>query len=691
MKTIKFLLIFIVIIFSAELCKGQSAIKLIENYKLKYDSLAEIGNYNEGAKIAEKALKIIEPNDFANLSTFQLYKANTLETTSATNDQCEAAYDIALEYSRKAINNENIIKSLGHLLDFNYDQSTAKKAKREKIGLELNQMLNTSTNELEKAQIFAYLVLYNKANRNDKEALTTSLHSLEIYKNLYLKADANVSSDDLALAYYQVSRAYKFMYQSDKQSEYLQQMRKYIVKNDDLLASYYNFEAQNLFHDKKIKPAELFNDSLRIICEKQENTINWNNLLELNLYFAQGFAKWNDYPNAKKYVEKANTIYAKYGQETYEGNINYTNGTILFLGKKYDKAAIKFKKAAILSQKFGFGDLYQMSLAKAALSLEKTGLYKEAYQYSKKAAEVADSLAAKSTEAIFTETEAKFQNKEKQQQIEIKNLQISKAKQQQIWYISGLSLLALALSLLFRTFQIKKKSAQVVAEKNVVLEKLNADLNEANQTKAKLFGIISHDLRSPISQVYQFLRLHQLNPNLLSNEQKTDLTTKIQTATGSLLETMEDLLLWSKTQMSQFNVKKESSLISAVIEQCLQLLKLNIESKNLTISNEIDEKLKIETDPYFLQIIVRNLLQNAIKASPQNGEIKMESIGNSFVIQNEGELFTQNQFETAIKSNQKQETLSGLGLKLVDELSHKIGAKISFEQIDFKTSVKITF
>ncbi|HRF25200.1 MAG TPA: hypothetical protein PLR98_13585, partial [Chitinophagaceae bacterium] len=54
--------------------------------------------------------------------------------------------------------------------------------------------------------------------------------------------------------------------------------------------------------------------------------------------------------------------------------------------------------------------------------------------------------------------------------------------------------------------------------------------------------------------MYQFLKLQQLNPDALSNEQKAELNNKIQNATGSLLETMEDLLLWSKTQMNEFKV-----------------------------------------------------------------------------------------------------------------------------------------
>ncbi len=692
MKFIYFFTCLLLFLFSAKniTCQSNPNPLLIERFKAKYDSLVLLSDYTAAGIVVEKAFKLLNPSDLENIATFQFYKANVLETTTATNDQCEVAYDSALIAARKANNTSIIVDCLGRLIDFNFDQTSPKKSKREKIGLELTKILNESKNELIKAKIMAYLVLFHKANRNDKEALNMALQSLEIYKKLF-KSNKAVTSDEVAQAYYQVSRTYRLMFQPDKQTYYLKEMRHYIEKNTDLLVIYYNLMAQNLFVDKKINQAISFNDSLTSICKKQENSINWGNLLELNIYFTQGFVKMSDLPSAKKYLLRVNEINKNYGTAFMQGNVLYTNGSVQLLGKKYNEAIELFKKAAHLTNLGGYGDLYQMCLLKTSICFENLGNWKEALNYSKKASHVADSLASKSTEKLFIDTEAKFQNKEKQQQIIIKNLQIADAQKQRWWYIGGLTLLALALGLLVRTFQIKSKSAKIEAEKNIVLEKLNTDLIEANQTKAKLFSIISHDLRSPISQVYQFLRLQQLNPDLLSPDQKTELSGKIQTATGSLLETMEDLLLWSKTQMSQFNVKMEMVEIKPVIDQCLQLLKLNIETKQLYIENTVGERLQLKTDPYFLQIIVRNLLQNAIKASPDESEIKISYKNNQLSIQNYGEPFTQNSYLEAISSTQKQETLNGLGLKLVDELSQKIGVKVFFEYQNESTCSNLNF
>jgi len=293
-----------------------------------------------------------------------------------------------------------------------------------------------------------------------------------------------------------------------------------------------------------------------------------------------------------------------------------------------------------------------------------------------------DSLANEKISNNLAEMEAKFQNKDKQLQIETKNIQLVAAGKQRVWLMIGLGLLGVVAILSVIFYRFKKRTADVLDEKNKDLAKLNTDLDVANRNKAKLFSIISHDLRSPISQVYQFLNLQQLNPNLLSPEQKTTFNQKIQTATGSLLETMEDLLLWSKTQMNQFNTTMQHAPLEPVVLQVLGLVQLSRESKNLTIENDVSTNAIVFTDPSFLQTIIRNLLQNAIKASPQGGQIKIaHAILNSrpaITIQNEGPSFTQKDFEQLLADDDSNKGLSGLGLRLVQELAEKIHAQIFF-------------
>ncbi|HKG08578.1 MAG TPA: tetratricopeptide repeat-containing sensor histidine kinase [Pedobacter sp.] len=376
-----------------------------------------------------------------------------------------------------------------------------------------------------------------------------------------------------------------------------------------------------------------------------------------------------------------------------ESNLVY--GTVLSEQGKYVEAVEYLRPG--LKGSFEF-DKESLSNLHKALAKSYSGLriWDKAYHHLSEASRLSDSLLTSIADKNFNEIEGKYQNSQKIAQIKVKNLQLNAARKQQFWLLGGLALLSLVVFLLIFIYRNKKRTADVLDGKNKSLALLNDKLEEANQTKAKLFSIISHDLRSPISQVYQFLKLQQLNPQLHNEAQKQELSLRIQEATGSLLETMEDLLLWSKTQMSHFNASLQPTFLQPVILQCGQLLKLNAESKNLVILNRVPEDVSVISDPYFLQTIIRNLLQNAVKASPMEEHIDIEINRHPDLtvlsITNSGKVFTQEDYLAVLSSENNSRSLSGLGLRLVDELSAKLNHKITFEAVaGGLTKVKISF
>ena len=320
------------------------------------------------------------------------------------------------------------------------------------------------------------------------------------------------------------------------------------------------------------------------------------------------------------------------------------------------------------------------------------GMWKEAYSANEKYVILRDSINKENSSKAIADAEAIYQNREKRLQIEAKNILLNNAQKQRLWLITGLVLLGLVVALLIFIYRNKKKTADALDDKNKQLFKLNDELDEANQTKAKLFSIIGHDLRSPINQVYQFLQLQQLNPNALNPVQKTELNNKIKDATGSLLETMEDLLLWSKTQMSAFTTTIQPVNVSETVKRSVGLQQLAIDAKKLTVQNQCPEHLMVQTDPYYLQAILRNLLQNAAKAAPEASDIIIRAEGgNSISIENKGAPFTQKEYEHVLNDSDNSKGLSGLGLRLVDELSKKAGIQVRFHASDDKTVVRVKF
>jgi len=380
--------------------------------------------------------------------------------------------------------------------------------------------------------------------------------------------------------------------------------------------------------------------------------------------------------NAVKLANDSMLYYAQKSGNLSKEGISYSNLGMYyaFLPGGMPQARDYFEKALAIGQqmndlKFRVNSLNNLAAAYAAL-----GEHAQAYGFQEKAYQLLkDSLITNAGQEKVAEMQARFQAEKKEARIKLLDEKNKLQKRTTYFLVAVLGLFAVLCFSLYRNMKNKQRT-------NQKLNTLNRSLEEANQTKAKLFSILSHDLRSPISQVYQFLRLQQMENVPLSQEQKQSLNHKIQTATSSLLETMEDLLLWSKTQLDQFEPKENKVILRELVAECIRLLQLNIEAKELNVINQIPEQTLVQTDAYFLRTIIRNLLQNAIKAAPDKSSVTIVFENNILSIENDGQPFTQADYEQAISNNASQNPLSGLGLKLVAELSGRTGIGIQFDK-----------
>ena len=574
---------------------------------------------------------------------------------------------------------EKSTKPLGNLISIYHYMGLQDKA--DSAAQQLKQIAETVDTLKNKSDIYYNLGLYNQQQKFYYSiALNNFLKSAELYKPIADTAKTIKLRTDYGTRLMMVAEIYLYLKQPAKALQYLEEIKPYLNLSKVVdITAYGKYIRSYVQMNNKTEALKYYNLLYQTV---ETSPGKWSELVSSNLEMASLALKEKNHLLAKTYIDKADKQSKLDNKEILTSAVNLSYGDYYKSMNDYQQAISYYKIAeqgSAIYNKEQYADLLKSLAAVQILAGNKN----EAANTFTKYVLVSDSLTQRKIELNLAEMEAVFQNKNKEQQITTKNIQLSAARKQRLWLIAGLSLLFLVAVLLIVIYRNKKKTADILDDKNKTLAKLNNDLEEANQTKAKLFSIISHDLRSPISQVYQFLKLQQLNPQALNENQKNELSNKIQTATGSLLETMEDLLLWSKTQMSEFKTTIQTTKLLPIIEACQNLLQLNTEAKNIQYKNLIPENSMVKTDPYYLQTIIRNLLQNAVKASPENGEIEMGTEQRSgelvFYIQNQGGSFTQEQYKHLLSSEEYTKSLNGLGLRLVDELSQKIGASILFK------------
>ncbi|MFY0607762.1 MAG: tetratricopeptide repeat protein [Cyclobacteriaceae bacterium] len=229
-----------------------------------------------------------------------------------------------------------------------------------------------------------------------------------------------------------------------------------------------------------------------------------------------------------------------------------------------------------------------------------------------------------------------------------------------------------------------KKHNKALAQKNEAIEKQRAELELANHTKDRIFSILAHDLRSPMTSLQGFLKyIDHIDVSTRLKEAFKSVQSQL-TNNSSLLE---NLLLWSRTQLDNSPPQVKDVCVSQVIEDTFRLLGEQADKKNISLNSSISKEDSITSDADSIMIVVRNVVQNAIKFTREGGSIDIDFSSDDqwkrINIQDSGIGMDQEKINSLfdIKTNRtskgtKDETGSGLGMILCKELMERINAVI---------------
>jgi signal transduction histidine kinase len=481
-----------------------------------------------------------------------------------------------------------------------------------------------------------------------------------------------------------VAEIYLYLKQADKALQYLEEVKPLLNLSMVVdISAYGKFIRSYVLLNNQTEALKYYN-LLQQTAAKTPG--KWSEMVSSNLELATLALKTKNYELAKSYIDKADKQSKLDNKEILTSAVNASYGDYYKSLNDYGEAAKYYKIAELGSaiyNKEQYADLLRSLTSVAILSNSgDAGIYFNKYTM------LSDSLTQGKIASNLAEMEAQYQNKNKQEKINvlsaesiINNLEIKNANRQRIFFIIAFILLLGIITSGIMMYRNKQKSGRLLQKKNEEMNVLNENLEKANITKAKLFSIISHDLRSPISQVYQFLDLQKTNPGVFNEEEKQKHNEQISVAAGVVLETMEDLLIWSKTQMQHFTLTKEPVNASQCVHQIDDLLHTQLEKKKIKLSESIDPLITMQTDKNIITIIIRNLLQNAITYSPENSTItisaQQQNNSTQILISDEGAGMPErirrifNEPSMAVNSNQ-----SGLGLTIVKEMAELIHADI---------------
>lgn len=155
------------------------------------------------------------------------------------------------------------------------------------------------------------------------------------------------------------------------------------------------------------------------------------------------------------------------------------------------------------------------------------------------------------------------------------------------------------------------------------LKEKERNLENINETKNKLFSIIAHDLRNPLNLLHGLV---QLNKTIgLEPDQQEMFIDRIQKNLSSVNHMLENLLQWARSQLEGYSINPERVNLNLEVDRVCTVYQESANNKMVSLETAVSSDHFVEMDKNHLNMIIRNILNNAIKFSNAGGSIKLFS------------------------------------------------------------------
>jgi signal transduction histidine kinase len=168
-----------------------------------------------------------------------------------------------------------------------------------------------------------------------------------------------------------------------------------------------------------------------------------------------------------------------------------------------------------------------------------------------------------------------------------------------------------------RTRELNSRNKEI-EQKNENIEARNQELKEALDFKNKVFSIIAHDLKSPIASLVQNSVLLDYD---LEEAKRVQLFNSFRELSGSALNLIDNLLYWGRSQGDQVIFNPGKIDLRPIVEEVFTLLKEMAAQKSITLEAAFEGSTQAFADKELIEIILRNLVSNAVKFTHQGGNV----------------------------------------------------------------------
>jgi len=255
------------------------------------------------------------------------------------------------------------------------------------------------------------------------------------------------------------------------------------------------------------------------------------------------------------------------------------------------------------------------------------------------------------------------------------------------WIINLSGALLFSLYIFYTIISLNQSILEELKAKNAENDRQNKIMLGSMRTRDKLLSMMSHDIRGDIGKTIGVVDVIEQMP--LSAEDQANLLHNLKIDATKTLETLDNMLQWTRTQQDELNVSYARYEVDRLISLQLSNHDYALNAKSQIVHLNIPIKLAIYVDHNMIDSVFRNLIANAIKFTPIEGVISITATQEDgyieFSIQDSGVGMTQEQIDNILKGVQfttrgtNREKGRGFGMVLVTEFLAKHKSTLHIE------------
>jgi signal transduction histidine kinase len=526
-------------------------------------------------------------------------------------EYAQVAVDLA--ENENAISSKNLAyRNIGLLYAISGDYSTA--LRYDNQALQQSLFNNDST---------TLAIDYNNI-ANDYYDLGEYDEAYNYFTQSFRVANARNDSLRMTVALHNVGRVFKELGQYDRALDHLklsQQMSEKIKDNEGIPYAYDEIGDVMLRLGKYDSALQTLMLSLKLTREQNLNVLEPKTLAKLATIYLHN----KDHRTALAYYDTTYQLHAKTNNRFGLAEVNLGRGVVFYDQKQYDEA-LKFITGSLAIAKESNARILEIRCyTMLAQVWEAKGDYKKSLGYFKQYKQLEDSLFSQDMQEKLFRDQMRFATEAKDSQIEAlsraRDIKDDQIKRQE--FIRNILVVVMALSVIllatvYRSGQRRRQINTLLLQHQEDMEKRSEELERLNQVKDKFFSIISHDLRSPINALAGLLDL--LDKGAVKPEELPNHVKELKTRFNHTRTLLNNLLDWTLLQMDKLNLQANRIDLRKIVDENIQLL-VSVQNKQIQLLNTIPDNAIAFADSNTVNLVIRNLMTNAIKFTNDGGVV----------------------------------------------------------------------